>query len=654
MCGILGFWFPTEIDNDYFSSIFNSMSKRLSHRGPDNFGKWHDPAFGINFAHQRLSILDLSSSGNQPMKSQNGRYIITFNGEIYNHLQLRKSLEDENLTHSEWNGKSDTETLLACIEAYGLEIAVKKLVGMFAFAVWDRKLKQLYLVRDRFGEKPLFWGLLNSKTNLKNNSIFKGDLPILFFASELSILKELPEVNLEVDPESQASFLNYGYIPEPLSIYKNIHKLPANTIYKFSSNSEGFFSNKEPERIKYWDFVHLLDDKYTSSEEAIINLEYGLERSIKDQSISDVPMGVFLSGGIDSSLITSIFQEQNSRPIKSFSIGFKDSGLGEKYFDESEYSSSIANYLGTDHTQIQLEAKDFLNIIPNISSVYSEPFADPSQLPTYILSKITRDTGVKVALSGDGGDELFGGYNRHWIAPRLMRLAKYLPNNFKNIISSINYSSILKNDGLNLDKYQKLVRAINSSESVESIYKSLISQWPHVSEFTSLKNIPKIDFLNLNCVSETLLINDLLFYLPSDILTKVDRASMAVGLETRSPFLDHRLASMALRIPLEMKINSKFTQVTSKWILRKILEKKLPKKLINRKKVGFSVPIAKWLKGPLRNWADNLLMEEDLYDNSYLNKNKIEKIWQDHLNSRYDHSLRLWTILMWKSWLNSN
>lgn len=654
MCGILGLWSPREIKNENFTDIFNSMSKRLFHRGPDHSGKWHDNNFGINFAHQRLSILELSMSGNQPMKSQSGRYVITFNGEIYNHLELRQILEDKKLITKDWISKSDTETILACIEAYGIEEAVKKFVGMFAFAIWDREFKELYLVRDRFGEKPLFWGLLNSKINFKNNSIFTSDLPILFFASELSVLKELPGLNLEIDPKSQAAFLNYGYLPEPLSIYKNIYKLPANTIYKFNSDSRGFFGNIEPQKIKYWNFINLLNEKYDSKEEAISNLEYGLERSIKNQSISDVPIGVFLSGGIDSSLITSIFQEQNSRPIKSFSIGFNDSGFGENHFDESLYSNSIAKFLGTDHTQIQLNPEELINIIPNITNIYSEPFADPSQLPTYILSKITRESGVKVALSGDGGDELFGGYNRHWIIPKLFKLSKYLPNNSGNIISFIKNISLIKNDGLNFDKYQKFIRALNASDSIESIYESLISQWPNVSEFSSLPDFPKIDFIRVNSILESLLINDLLFYLPSDILTKVDRASMAVSLETRSPFLDHRLASIAFKIPIGMKIKSKFTTVSSKWVLRKILEKKLPKRLINNKKSGFAVPIAKWLKGPLKDWAEDILLSTDIYSHNYFDKKQIENIWKEHLDSKYDHSLRIWTILMWNSWCISN
>ena len=654
MCGILGIWSPIEIKNENFTDIFNAMSKRIYHRGPDHSGKWHDNNCGINFAHQRLSILDLSISGNQPMKSQSGRYVITFNGEIYNHLELRQTLEDKKLISKDWISKSDTETILACIEAYGIEEAVKKFVGMFAFAIWDRKFKELYLVRDRFGEKPLFWGLLNSKINFKDNSIFASNIPILFFASELSVLKDLPGLNLEIDPKSQAAFLNYGYLPEPLSIYKNIYKLPANSIYKFNSDTRGFFGNMEPQKIQYWNFINLLNEKYDTKEEAISNLEYGLERSIKSQSISDVPIGVFLSGGIDSSLITSIFQEQNSRPIKSFSIGFNDSGFGENHFDESLYSNNIAEFLGTDHTQIQLNPEEIINIIPNISNIYSEPFADPSQLPTYILSKITRDSGVKVALSGDGGDELFGGYNRHWITPRLFNLSKYLPNNSGNIISFLRNISLIKNDGLNLDKYQKFIRALNASDSIESIYESLISQWPKVSEFSSLPEFPKINFIKVNSILESLLINDLLFYLPSDILTKVDRASMAVSLETRSPFLDHRLASIAFKLPIGMKIKSKFTTVSSKWVLRKILEKKLPKRLINRKKSGFAVPIAKWLKGPLKNWAEDILLSKDTCSHNYFDKKRIENIWKEHLESKYDHSLRIWTILMWNSWCISN
>tara|TARA_B100000212_G_scaffold338807_1_gene316007 strand:+ start:1002 stop:2966 length:1965 start_codon:yes stop_codon:yes gene_type:complete len=651
MCGILGLWFPSKVNENELNKVFSSMSNKLQHRGPDNFGFWGDNSFGIYLSHQRLSILDLSISGNQPMHSYSGRYVLTFNGEIYNHLELRKSLKVEKLISREWLGSSDTETILSCIEAYGVEEAVKKFVGMFAMAIWDRKLKTLFMVRDRFGEKPIYYGFLKKDYLINHNLLIDINEPILFFSSELAVLKEMPGINLEIDPISQAAFLNYGYLPEPLCIYKDIYKVSTNSIYAFKPGRDGYFHKKEPIKIKYWDYRNLVNQKkFTSKYDAINNLENGLARSIKSQSISDVPIGVFLSGGIDSSLITAIFQEQNKNPIKSFSIGFKESGLGEKFFDESTYSTKIAQYLGTEHTQIQLNSKDILDIIPNIQKIYSEPFADPSQLPTYLLSKITRNAGIKVALSGDGGDELFGGYNRHWVAPKIFNLLRYFPEELRNLLSSGIDKIFINNNGLNRDKFQKMLRAINASNSIELIYDSLLSQWPLYTEFSSLPYFEKPSFIASNSIYESLFLTDINFYLPSDILTKVDRASMSVSLETRAPFLDHRLAEIAFKIPVDMKIKSNFSRVTTKWILKKILEKKIPKELINRKKVGFAVPISKWLQGPLKSWANDLLTSDNLYEQNYLDRDKINKLWKEHLESKYDHSNRLWTILMWQSW----
>ena len=627
------------------------MSLSLAHRGPDSNGLWTDPKLGIALAHQRLSIMDLSSAGHQPMHSSTGRYVIVFNGEIYNHLSLRSELAKSSL-NTPWHGHSDTETILAAIEAWGLETTLLKANGMWAFALLDRQRNSLTLVRDHYGEKPLYWGTVSSSTSQE-----------IVFASELSAIRSFPGFNNSINTAALSEYFRYGYVPSPLSIYNNIYKLPAGHVLciplPFSSSSP------LPHSSPWWRLQDVIQDSslttFSSDEQALTALESALSESVYEQTISDVPLGAFLSGGIDSSLIAALLQNQISTPIRTFTIGFEDQS-----FNEAPFAEAVASHLGTDHTTHYLTSDDATSLIPLLPKIYSEPFADSSQLPTHLVCRAARQSGLTVALSGDGGDELFGGYNRYFWGPRIWNRLSPLPSFLRHLlgdaISAIppeSWDVICSSVAVNNvgQKAHKLAARLYNVTTRDELYQSLVCDMNFSPILLNPPNSKPINAtapdLPPSLVSDPvgrMMAWDSLGYLTDDILVKVDRAAMFVGLETRSPFLDHRVASVAWRMPTSSKIRSG----VSKWPLRQILSKYVPTVLFERPKAGFAIPVGMWLRGPLNSWAEELLNPDRILSEGYLNPIYVQHIWDQHKSCRYDHTSRLWSILMWQSWLQES
>lgn len=649
MCGICGF---VDLSNHYDSlsrqRIISEMTNTLVHRGPDDEGYWHDKSKGISLGHRRLSIVDLSANGIQPMQSNSGRYVIVFNGEIYNHLTLRNELikSGDNIV---WRGHSDTETLLACIDNWGVEKSFQKSIGMFAVAVFDVVENNLFLVRDRMGEKPLYYGFQDG---------------VLVFASELKAINKHPNSLRIIDRNALAMQLKYSYIPTPYSIYKDIKKLKAGTILKINLNKSNFKSELLEEPQTYWSLEDILISSkkniYSgSSNEAIGDLDQLLGKSVQDQMVADVPLGAFLSGGIDSSLIVSLMQSQSSLPIETFTIGFDEEG-----YNEAVFAKKIASHLGTNHTELYVSSDDALSVVDKLPEIYDEPFSDSSQIPTFLISQMTRKN-VKVSLSGDGGDELFAGYNRYLWISKIWNRIKFVPNSFRKLISSgVNsippstWNMILKqiiDTPLPGDKIHKL-SSILISETPEQCYFNLISHWNNQDNIvigsTDINySIAEIkEDLVFQCLEEKMMYLDSTNYLPDDILSKIDRASMSVSLETRVPFLNHNVVEFANKLPLSMKIKNG----ESKWILRQLLQKYIPGKLIERPKMGFGMPIDVWLRGPLRDWAESLLNRSRIEHEGYLNHEPIKRKWDEHLSGKRNWQYHLWDVLMFQAWLEKN
>lgn len=654
MCGITGFVeLKRQHSVDDLVNIVVQMANRLQHRGPDDYGVWVDKETGIALGHQRLSIIDLSNQGHQPMHSACGRYVIVFNGEIYNFQDIiRKELEDSGAAPV-WRGHSDTEVMLAAIAYWGVENAVKRFVGMFAFALWDRQERILHLVRDRLGEKPLYYGWMGNT---------------FLFASELKALWAHPEWRGEIDRNVLSLFLRYGYIPAPYSIYKGIYKLLPGTIVKLAVSRRysviGEMLSPEP----YWHAGEMVKEKVETSFsgsdiEAVESLDSLLKDAIAHQMISDVPLGAFLSGGIDSSTVAALMQAQNSRPVKTFTIGFKEEG-----YNEAEYAKNIARHLGTDHTELYVTSADALNVIPSLPYIYDEPFADSSQVPTCLISKLAR-RHVKVSLSGDGGDELFAGYNRYFWVKNIWNAVGWMPNGMRDAIAALikgispqawdvlfnKLGSILPNKirhGSPGDKLHKLAEILHDKNPID-IYFSLVSHWKDPSSVVNDSSEPvtlltdKSQRVNFKDFTQMMMYLDMITYLPDDIMVKVDRASMGVGLESRTPFLDHRVVEFAWQLPMNMKIRDGH----GKWLLRQVLYKYVPKELIERPKSGFAIPIDNWLRGPLKNWAGELLNERRLSDEGFLNPAPIYEKWNEHLSGKRNWQYKLWNILMFQAWL---
>jgi asparagine synthase (glutamine-hydrolysing) len=629
------------------------MGAAIAYRGPDATGVWQDPQLGFAVVHQRLAVLDLTPAGDQPMHSASGRYVIAFNGEIYNHQQLRRNLDAAGLSPT-WRGHADTETLLAAIEAWGLESALQRCAGMWALALVDQHQRVLHLARDRFGEKPLYWGLSGS-----------GNERSLLFGSELAALRAYPGFINPIDRAALAQLLRFGQVPAPLSIYAGIAKLPAGhwVSIPLPLAPRASLPGSQP----WWQLSSVIEAGSTaafqSDAEALDALEQSLSLAVAEQAIADVPLGAFLSGGIDSSLIAALLQRQSSQPLRTFTIGFEEAG-----FNEAPYARAVAEHLGTSHSETLLTSADARALIPQLPQLYCEPFADSSQLPTHLVCRAARQAGLTVALSGDGGDELFGGYNRYFWGPRIWNRLAWLPGPLRRGLGrAITALPPPAWDALGQPlpigqlghKAHKLAARLRYVSSSDDLYRSLVSEWRDPAQLLQGKppELPStaIDQPLPACLSSDpiarMMAWDSLSYLPDDILVKVDRAAMAVGLETRAPFLDHRVAEVAWRLPMAMKIHPTRGGGISKWALRKILYKYVPPELIERPKAGFGIPIGQWLRGPLRGWAEDLLEPGLMQRQGYLRTEPIQALWRQHLSGRFDHTTRLWTVLMWQSWL---
>jgi asparagine synthase (glutamine-hydrolysing) len=630
------------------------MARAIRHRGPDDAGLWHDLSAGLALGHRRLAILDRSAAGHQPMASASGRFQLVFNGEIYNHRAIRRDLETAGLLQRPWIGHSDTETLLAAIEAWGLEVTLQRSVGMAALALWDRHSRTLQLARDRFGEKPLYWGWLAYP-----------ELPapgLLVFASELAALQALPGGRLgPVQPDALQAYLRLGCIPAPLCIHRGLQQLPPGHRVCLPASSVGGAPQHLPPSTAWWSLT--AEAQAAAAQGAadgapsLAALEASLQEAVADQAIADVPLGAFLSGGIDSSLITALLQAQSIRPVRSFTIAFPDQGTGEDGFNEAPYAAAVAAHLGTEHTEVALTAADARLLIPQLPQVYSEPFADSSQLPTHLVCREARRSGLTVALSGDGGDELFGGYNRHRLLPALQRRFGWMPGPLSDALATSLANLPVSTRGLARDKQRKLADAIRHSGSLQELHIALTSIWSDPAALlqpawsAGCSSALVCPWPDAASPAEQLMLADALTYLPADILVKVDRAAMAASLETRAPFLDHRVAAAAWRLPLAAKVQGHGRQAIGKWALRQILHQYVPAALLDRPKAGFAMPIGAWLRGPLRPWAAELLHPDRLQREGYLRSEPISRLWQQHLSGRYDHTTKLWTVLMWQAWL---
>jgi len=645
MCGFVGFYSP-ELKRIEHEPLIKKMRDKIQYRGPDDAGAWMDSNDAVAFGHRRLSIIDLSEKGRQPMVSQSGRFVLSYNGEVYNFGDLKIELEKGGKT---FRGTSDTEVILESIEMWGLGVAVKRFIGMFSFSLWDRKEKSLHLVRDRLGIKPLYYGW-NKKT--------------FFFGSELKAFTPHPDFEKNINTQAIAPYLRLAYVPAPLSIYKNIFKVNQGEIVSLKIPSN---STKKIHKERYWSPLEEaragLQDPFTGTEDEAINqLDSILLSSVKMRMISDVPLGAFLSGGIDSSLVVALMQKISTKPIRTFTIGFHES-----QYNEAKNAKEIAQHLGTDHTEMYVTPEEAQAVIPTLGSLYDEPFADASEIPTYLVSKLTRQH-VTVSLSGDGGDELFGGYNRYFWGMRLLKLQRQIPKFMRliqeKVITSLNPSfwdglftclgpfmpDYLRKE-LTGQRLHRVARVINK-EDPQSLYEDLISCW---SDPSVVGTTPEEDFespvfdhqWNGSMQSvEHMMVLDSMAYLPDDILTKVDRASMGVSLEARVPILDHRVYEFAWKLPLEMKIRDQ----KGKWILKKLLSRYVPEKLFNRPKMGFGVPIDSWLRGPLKDWAESQLDSNRIDQEGFLNSKIIRKKWEEHQKGIRDWHYPLWGILMFQQW----
>jgi asparagine synthase (glutamine-hydrolysing) len=624
------------------------MSDALRHRGPDDSGSWADENSGVSLGFRRLSIIDLSPTGHQPMISSEGRFVIVFNGEIYNFLELRSLLSQMGAT---FVGTSDTEVILASIRQWGVLEGVRKFNGMFAFAIWDRQDKCLWLARDRIGIKPLYYGWMGG---------------VFLFGSELKALVENPNFKAVINRNALISFLRFGYVPAPLSIYENVYKLESGTVLRISDQE----SQKSQEKMCYWSAreaaAAALDSPFQGDEcEAVAELDSLIRRSVRERMIADVPLGAFLSGGVDSSTIVALMQQQASQPVRTFTIGF-----GVKNFNEAVYAKAVASHLHTDHTELYVDEAKALEVIPRLPTIYDEPFADSSQIPTFLVAELARKS-VTVSLSGDGGDELFGGYERYfwarkirdsfgWMPKTKVKVARALQdlNNYGWMVNSIARGMPIRFRQPNFSAKLQTISEIIETVPPKMVYRSLAfhhceyperfvlggtepetvltdqSQWPRGMGFTEL-----------------LMYLDVLTYLPDDILAKVDRASMAASLEARVPFLDdHRIVEFAWRLPLSMKIKGN----QGKQILRQVLYQYVPKNLIERPKQGFLIPIDRWLRGPLRDWAEELLDEHKLVSEGFLAPVQIRQIWNEYLAGKNSAHNFLWDVLMFQAWLVEN
>ena len=622
------------------ADVARAMGNRLKHRGPDGRGEWVDADAGIALAHRRLAIVDLTPAGGQPMASADGRWIISFNGEIYNHAALRRELEERQQAPA-WRGHSDTETLLAAVAAWGIGKAIERTVGMFALALWDRQTRVLTLVRDRLGEKPLYYGLQGG---------------VLLFGSELAALRAHPAWVADIDRGALALLLQFGYVPTPWSIYTGIRKLPPGTMLHLARPADA-----DAAPVAYWS-VHDIAlagaraPLAMSDDEAVDELEQLLRRSIEGQRMADVPLGAFLSGGIDSSTTVAVMQALSSQPVRTFTIALPDADL-----DESAHARAVARHLGTQHTELMVTAQEAQQVIPKLPGLYCEPFADASQIPTFLVSQLAR-RDVTVALSGDAGDELFGGYDRYRWAQRVAAVPLALRRSCGAVMRALPaevWSALLApvspllprelREGDRADRLRKLASVLGARRN-DDVYRQMVTFWPEGQSLVPGAAEPLTAFSEpvppLREFESRMMLLDLRSYLPDDILVKVDRAAMAASLETRVPLLDHRIVEFALRLPLQQKMRGG----QGKWVLRQLLDRYVPRTLTDRPKKGFGIPIHAWLRGPLRGWAEELLAEDRLRQAGFVDPAPVRALWQQHLAGRSDWGYRLWPVLMFEAW----
>lgn len=649
MCGITGFLWPAgQSQGQDAETRLQAMMTAIAHRGPDSQGQWIDRDAGVALGHLRLAIVDLSPAGHQPMVSACGRYRIVYNGEIYNHRKLRAELEEAG--HApDWRGTSDTEVLLAGVTAWGFEETLARTQGMYAIALWDRETRRLTLARDRLGEKPLYYGWQG-----------QGREALFLFGSELKALRAHPAFRAGVRRDALVAMLRHGHVPEDLTIHEGILKLRPGEIAEVSLEDPG------PARHVYWDggaVAAAPRGPALSDVEATDRLEALLLDAVGQEMMSDVPLGAFLSGGVDSSTIVALMQHLSDRPVHTFSIGFH-----EARYNEAEFAKAIAGHLGTNHTELYVGDTDLRDVIPQLPVMYDEPFADSSQIPTFLVAKMAREH-VTVALSGDGGDELFGGYDRYRQGAGFMRLLRALPHPVRAMGASALRALPVAFLNAVMEPLrptpqgkepngQRLHRIANyaRSRTTDALHRKMVSVWRFpeaaviggTSPPSILADHPPLrgDLSDI----ERMMQLDMLAYMPDDILAKVDRATMAVALESRAPMLDHRVAEFAWSLPLEQKIRDG----QSKWILRQVLYRHVPQELIERPKMGFEVPIGLWLRGGLRDWAETLLTPERLAREGYLAPALIRRMWDQHQNGSHNWGQQLWNVLMFQAWLEAN
>lgn len=664
MCGLTGVFSSNNGLVTTLRTTVSAMAAQLQHRGPDAVGVW--VADGVALGHQRLAILDLSPAGAQPMHSACGRYVIAFNGEIYNHLSLRHQLIAAGVAPV-WRGHSDTETLLAATVYWGIDETLKRAEGMFALALWDRKIRCLTLARDRIGEKPLYWGWAGTD---------------LVFGSELKALRQHPDFSRAICRDALAQYLRFAYVPAPRSIHPGVYKLEPGCVLKVS-NRPPTAPPRQPMRPgdrldtltiqRYWSLNEIIEagaqSQFVHEDEAIASLENTLSGAVSRQMVADVPLGAFLSGGIDSSLIVALMQQQSSLPIQTFTVGFENTT-----FNEAPYAAAVARHLGTDHTELTVTEKEAQEVIPQLPKLYDEPFADASQIPTHLVCRAARSQ-VTVVLSGDAGDEVFGGYNRYVRGPVIWNRISRLPVSIRQILATGALAipkefldcfgwmyNCARPDGLREasfgDKIHRIADQLRRIVNVDDLHLNkvsfwldphwLLSEYPKDSEPLSLLGDSLPVLLN-NSPADRMMAQDMRSYLPDDILCKVDRAAMGVSLETRMPFLDPNVLNISARLTPRMKIRD----CQGKWALRQILYRHIPKKLIERPKAGFGIPVGDWLRGPFKPWANDLLSYEALKRSDLVMPAPVIKAWEEHRSGRRDWTHHLWIILMLQQWVNS-
>jgi len=647
MCGITGFWSRDGFDSGEARFTITAMTSVIRHRGPDDWGSWLDPDAGIALGFRRLSVIDLSPTGHQPMESGDGRFVIVFNGEIYNFQDIRRELVAQGYR---FRGRSDTEVLLAGIETWGILPALARFNGMFAFALWDRRDRVLHLARDRAGEKPLYYG-------------WSGNT--LLFGSELKALREHPAFCGRINRDAVALYLRHGYVPGPYSIYERVRKLPPGCLLTVTAAQ--FDHAVEP--TPYWSAQTVVQRGVSTpfqgdGGEAVEALDHLLRDAVKIRMEADVPLGAFLSGGVDSSCIVALMQSQRSDRVKTFTIGFH-----EARHDEARDAAAIARHLDTEHTELYVTAEDVLAVIPRLPILYDEPFADSSQIPTFLVSRLAR-RHVTVSLSGDGGDELFGGYRRYRLGPALWRRMQWMPlplrRSAARLLAPHNGTS-----GRLASVANRLTRGFTGKRSLterfrqaaeilpvqspQALYHYMMSLWKHPSDVIPGTHEPIIATTNrsnwptLDSAEHVMMYLDLVGYLPDDILVKLDRASMGVSLEARLPLLDHRVVELAWSLALGLKLRNG----SGKWVLRRVLDRYVPSRLVDRPKRGFHLPITDWLRGPLRDWGEALLDERRLREGGVFEPGPIRRLWSQHQTRETGWDYALWTVLMFQAWQDS-